>query len=230
MLALRPLGATTEEICGAFAITRGKVRDSCLTLRKWLGTNPRTGLAHLPNAPDAPGALVRGAPVYQVIDLLVDLDLFRRLRTRGQARGAAGITDLSTALRLVTGRPFDYPINREANGGWSWLIGGDRHDEHARVAIVDVAHIITTHALAAGDLPAARWAAETAAAAAPYEEIPRLDLAAVAAAEGDQDKAQRIIRDEIGNRSDDDLPPPDSSERTAQVLLQRHNRAKARAS
>lgn len=229
-IALRPHGATTEEICEAFAITRGKVRDSCLTLRKWLGTNPRTGLAHLPNAPDAPGALVRGAPAYQVLDLLVDLDLFRRLRTRGQGRGADGITDLSTALRLVSGRPFDYPINREVHGGWSWLIGGDRHDEHARVAIVDVAHIVTTHALAAGDLTAARWAAETAAAAAPYEEIPRLDLAAVAAAEGDQDTAQRIIRDEIGNRSDDDLPPPDISDRTAQVLLQRHSRAKARAS
>jgi hypothetical protein len=229
-IAMSPHGATTEEICESFAITRGKVRDSCLTLRKWLGTNPRTGLAHLPDARDAPGALVRGVPVYQVIDLLIDLDLFRRLRTRGQGRGADGISDLRTALRLVSGRPFDYPINREVHGGWSWLIGGDRHDEHARVAIVDVAHIVTTHALAAGDLPAARWAAETAAAAAPYEEIPRLDLAAVAAAEGDQDKARRIIRDEIGNRSDDDLPPPDISDRTAQVLLQRNSRAKARAS
>src|SRR5690606_1301490 len=146
----------------------------------------RTGAPHIPDARKAPGSLTRGATVYQVQDLLIDLDLFRRLRTRGQARGADGISDLTTALRLVTGAPFDYPIEREAAGGWSWLIGGDRHDEHARVAVVDVAHIVTTRALADGDLTTARRAAETAAMAAPYEEIPRLDLAAVAAAEGAQ--------------------------------------------
>lgn len=87
---------------------------------------------------------------------------------------------------------------------------GDRIDEHLTVAIVDVAHVVTTHALAAGDLRVARMATETAALAAPYEEIPRLDLAAVAAAEGHHAEAQRIIRDEICNRTDDDNAPQSS--------------------
>lgn len=51
-------------------------------------------------------------------------------------------------------------------------------------AVVDVAHMVTTSALKDGDLGQARAAAELAAQAAPHEEIPRLDLAAVAAAEG----------------------------------------------
>jgi len=51
-------------------------------------------------------------------------------------------------------------------------------------AIVDVAHLVITHRLKERNLPVARAAAEIAALAAPYEEIPRLDLAAVAAAEG----------------------------------------------
>ena len=229
-IALHPRGATTEEVCTAFNITPSKARQYVATLRAWLGTNPRTGALHLPDAREAPATRVRGTNTYQVIDLLTDLDLFRRLRTRGQARGADGIADLTTALRLVTGEPFDYPIEREAAGGWAWLISGDRHDEHARVAIVDVAHIVTTRALADGDLTTARQAAETAAMAAPYEEIPRLDLAAVAAAEGHQQEAQRIIRDEVGNRTDDDGAPPEVPERTAQILRQRHPWATTRAS
>jgi len=37
-------------------------------------------------------------------------------------------------------------------------------------AIVDTAHITTTHSLSVGDLDLARFAAETAADSAPYEE------------------------------------------------------------
>ena len=115
------------------------------------------------------------------------------------------------------------PVDREAAGGWVWLVDGDRFDEHLAVAIVDVAHVVTTHALAADDLPTARLAAETAALAAPHEEIPRLDLAAVAAAEGHHAEAQRIIRDEVCNRTDDDGPPPELSTRTEQILTQRQD-------
>ena len=220
-IALHPHGATPAEVADAFGITTSKVREYVRLVREWLGTNPRTGEPHLPDARYGQGAAHRKTAVYEVVDLLVDLDLFRRLRVRGQARGASGIEDLRTALRLVEGRPFDAPVQRRAGGGWTWLIDGDRLDEHAVVAIVDVAHLVTTHALATGDLQMARVAAETAALAAPFEEIPRLDLAAVAAAEGRSSEARRIVRDEVANRTDDDGAPPELAERTEEIL-ERH--------
>lgn len=221
-IALRRLGATTDEVADTFNITKAKARDYVVTIRAWLGTNPRTGTPHLPDAREAPAAAIREVPVYEVVDLLIDIDLFRRLRVRGEARGGrAGIDDLRAALRLVEGRPFDHPIEREGGGGWSWLVDGDRLDEHTAVAVVDVAHLVTSDALAQGDLATARLAAETAALAAPYEEIPRLDLAAVAAAEGRHAEAQRIIRDEICNRTDDDGPPTELPSRTEEILGQR---------
>jgi len=230
-IALRRLGATPDEVAEAFTITKAKARDYVLTIRQWLGTNPRTGDYHLPDARLAPAAAIRDVPVYQVLDLLIDADLFRRLRLRGEARGGAeGIADLKTALSLVQGRPFDYPLEREQGGGWSWLVDGDRLDEHLAVAIVDVAHLVVTHSLAAQDLPAARLAAETAAMAAPYEEIPRLDLAAVAAAEGHHAEAQRIIRDEVCNRTDDEAAPPELPARTEQILRTRKGWTDSKAS
>jgi hypothetical protein len=132
----------------------------------WLGVNPRTGEKHLPDARQstaakaAKAAKARGVGVYQVDGLLIDADLFRRLRVRGEARGADGITDLSRALTLVGGQPFD----QLRTGGWSWLHEGDRLDQHMLCA---VAHMVTTSALKSGDLGQARAAAEFAALAAP---------------------------------------------------------------
>ena len=63
-------------------------------------------------------------------------------------------------------------------------------------AVVDVAHLVATHSLQAGDHRTARAAAELACLAAPYEEIPRLDLAAVATAEGHHQEAERIATDD----------------------------------
>lgn len=230
-IALRRHGATPEEVAQTFNITKAKARDYVLTIRHWLGTNPRTGTDHLPDARLAPAATIREVPVYQVLDLLIDADLFRRLRVRGEARGGAeGIEDLRTALSLVEGRPFDYPIEREQGGGWIWLIEGTRLDEHLTVAVVDVAHLVVTHDLAQGDLPAARLAAETAILAAPHEEIPRLDLAAVADAEGRHAEAQRILRDEVCNRTDDDSAPPELPERTEQILRSRKGWTESKAS
>ena len=231
-IALRPNGATPERGRRDLHHQRGQgPRLRHAPCAHWLGTNPRTGQPHLPDARKAPAVAVRGVPVYQAVDLLIDIDLFRRLRARGQARGGqAGIADLRTALRLVDGRPFDYPIQREDGGGWAWLLEGDRLDEHMAVAIVDVAHIVTTDALAHGDLAAARLAAVTAALAAPYEEIPRLDLAAVATAEGHHAEAQHIIRDQICNRTDDDGAPPELPDRTEQILKQRKRWADTKAS
>jgi hypothetical protein len=66
--------------------------------------------------------------------------------------------------------------------------------------------------------------------AAPHEEIPRLDLAAVAAAEGHYAEAQRIIRDDICNRTDDDNAPPELPARTEEILRRRQGWTDTRAS
>ena len=213
-LATRPNGATTNDVADAFGVAPGQVRKDMAVLRRWLGTDPRTGRPHIPDATTTPAAKARGIGVYQLDDVLVDADLFRRLRARGQARGPEGIADLRSALALVTGIPFS---ELRTDGG-AWLTDGDRLDQHLLCAIVDVAHIVTTDALHSGDLATARAAAQIARDAAPDEETPRLDLAAVAAAEGNHTEAEHIAR-EICRRSDtEDGAPSDLPQRTDQLL------------
>ena len=88
-------------------------------------------------------------------------------------------------------------------------------------AIVDVAHIVSAHALAAGDRDLALWAAHVAYAAAPYDEIAQLDLIQAEKAAGDEEKADRNLNEKVFNRRDDELPPIDLPQRTAQVV---HNK------
>ena len=215
-LALRRrTGATPGEVATAFGITLGKTREYVRVLRNWLGENPRTGQPYLPHADKSPASTARGVSVYQIDqDVLVDADLFRRLRVRGEARGAEGIEDLRRALLLVTGRPFDQL--REA--GWAWLIDGDRLDHHMAPAVADVAFLVATHSLQRHELSHARAAAEIGALAAPDEEAARLCLARVCEAEGNGSEAERILRDEVCNRADNDQAPADLSERTAQII------------
>ena len=186
-------------------------------LRSWLGRNPRTGNDHLPDARKTRAAAERGAAAYQVEDVLCDVDLFRRLRARGQARGSVGLDDLTAALRLVAGEPF----SALRDSGWTWILEGDRIDQVMASAIVDVAHLVTTHALAAGDLDLARFAAETSCNAAPYDDIGRLDLVQVASLSGQSEDAERHLIDGVLNRSDDDLGPVDLPDRTARIVRQR---------
>ena len=216
-LALRRRhGVTRDEICDAFGIAPGVARGYIQIVRDWLGANPRTGEPYLPHADKSPSTQVRGLPVYQIdADLLVDVDLFRRLRVRGEARGGAnGISDLVKALELVTGRPFD----KKREGGWSWLDNGERIDEYMTVAIADVAFVVATADLAGGDVPHARAATELAVLAAPYEETTRLCLVRVTEAEGNAQEAKRILRDEVCNRSDDGGAPTELSERTEAII------------
>jgi len=84
--------------------------------------------------------------------------------------------------------------------------------------VVDVAHLVTIAALHSGDLQLARTATERALLAAPYEDTPRLDLAAVVAAEGDHQAADHILRDDVCNRTEDSEPPDDLPPRTADLV------------
>jgi LysM repeat protein len=214
----RKHGATREQIREAFSISDGKVRDYTNIVRDWLGPNPRTGEDHLPYADKAPAAKLTGVNVYQVDDgLLVDLDLFIRLRKRGQSRGGAeGVADLCTALELVGEAQ---PFSQLREEGWAWLANEpDRVDLMAGGWIADVALIVVTEALAAGDLIKARSAAYVANRADPDGESTRLCLAHVMKAEGDQLEADRILREEICNRSDDGDAPMELSERTKTII------------
>ena len=183
------------------------------TLRKWLGADPVTEALYLPESTLTAASKARGVPVYQLDGVLCDADLFKRLRTRGQARGSDGIADLVSALRLVTGKPFD----QLRSGGYGWL-AENPVDHYLTAAIVDVAHIVATHALTEGEPGLAAWAAERAITAAPSEDKPRLDLARAQSVLGHVDEAEAYVAREIFNRSDDDSAPPEPSPRTIQIL------------
>lgn len=153
-----------------------------------------------------------------------DLDLLRRLRIRAEARGSAGLEDLETALKLVTDRPF----SQLRPGGWGWLFEGDRIDQHAAVAVGDIAHLLVTANLELGEVSAARAAVERAMNAVPNDDVHRLDLAAVLEVEGRRSAAARLIHDQVGNRSDGDEPPAELADRTVEVAERRDwNRCRA---
>ena len=200
-LALHPQGVTGDQVAAAFGIKVERARTVMSTLRQWLGTNPRTGAPHIPDAKNSPQAKARGVGLYLVEDLLVDADLFRRLRTRALTRGRDGIEDLETALQLVTGRPFD----QLRPAGWTWLIDGDRVDHHMTCAVTDVAHILVIHHLHTADLDAAKRAATIALRADPDSETARLDLAGIMVHEGHTTSARQILADALGDDADLDL-------------------------
>ncbi|GAC1378614.1 MAG: hypothetical protein NVSMB48_00400 [Marmoricola sp.] len=218
-------GATLAEIMSAFpTLSEGRLRTDLATLRGWLGANTRTGVPLLPSAHQAPARAHHHKNVYQVDcgpgGILVDVDLLRRLRASAQAEGGpAGIARMASALiQLVDGQPF----SGLRGGGWSWMLDeGDRIDEHMVVAISDMAHLATTHYLAAGDVAKARVTADIGLLAAPFEETMRLDLVAVKEAEGDYDEAAALLNTSVFNRSDDGLPPRELSERTHRILKNR---------
>ncbi len=214
-LTLHPRGVTADEIAEAFGLRVERARIDLSTLRSWLGNNPQSGEPYLPNARQTH---TTGVPAtYRVDGVLSDLDLFRRLRRRGQSRGGAGMGDLVTALGLVSGEPF----TELRDAGWGWLLDGDRIDHVMTAAIVDTAHVVTTHALANDDLDLAAFSARTSYTAAPYDEVARLDLIAVDHALDNHAAADVALLDGVVNRSDDDLGPIDLPPRTAEIIRQR---------
>ena len=197
-------------------VGKTKVRQSISVVRAWLGADPRTGADYLPS-----GLTAAAAGRYRIDGILIDAELFRRLRVRGLARGADGIADLSAALDLVTGRPFDLPAQRQgAAGGYSWLVDDNaRLDLEYAAMIVDVAHTVATHYLAAGQPELAAAAAEVALKAGSYEDTPLLDLVAACDAQGKRAEADAYVARILANHDaevEEDLPP-----RTAEILFRR---------
>lgn len=209
-LALHPNGVTAEKIAEDLGIRPQKARSDLSIIRKWLGQS-RSGKPFLPRAQQTHQD---GVPATYALDgVLCDLDLFRRLRARGQSRGAEGIDDLVSALHLVSGEPFT-DLRKD---GWGWLLEGDRLDHIMTAAIVDVGHIVTTHALAEGDVELADFASHAARAASPYDEVATLDRVAVERALGNEATAETLMSAEVLSRSDDDRGPIEIPPRTSRI-------------
>ncbi|MCW2525283.1 MAG: putative LysM domain peptidoglycan-binding protein [Pseudonocardiales bacterium] len=184
-------------------------RQSISVVRQWLGVNQRTGRPHLPK-----GLTAGLASPYRLEDVLVDAELFRRLRIRATARGADGIPDLRTALDLVTGVPFS---DRRPQG-YGWLTENPLDHVYAAM-IVDVAHIVATHHLAANEPELAVSAALVALRAGTSEDVLLLDLVAACDAQDHRAEAEAYIKRILANHDaevEEDLPP-----RTADILHQR---------
>ncbi|TFV79418.1 LysM peptidoglycan-binding domain-containing protein [Blastococcus sp. CT_GayMR19] len=227
-LATRPGSVTSERYATAIwpnepdVVGKTKVRQSISIVRAWLGTNPATGADYLPS-----GVTAGGVGRYRIDHVLIDAELFRRLRVRGLARGVDGIADLRAALDLATGQPFDLPTSRHgAPGGYSWLVEENSRLDHEYAAmIVDVAHTVATHHLAAGEPEVAAAAAHVALKAGSYEDVPLLDLVAACDAQDNRAEADSYIARILANHDaevEEDLPP-----RTAEILFRRQwiNRA-----
>lgn len=213
-LLTRPHGVTVEELAAAIwphipdAATKTTPRQSVSLARQWLGVSPRTRRERLPRASADPG----GSKVYRITDVLVDADLFRRLRLRATTRGPDGITDLQAALDLVAGPPFA----QQRPGGYGWLAEIPLHHEYSAM-IVDVAHLVATHHLSAGNPQAAAAAARVSLLSEAGDDVALLDLLAAAEAQGDHTEARHYLTRILTNNDaevEEDLPP-----RTYEILL-----------
>ena len=65
-------------------------------------------------------------------------------------------------------------------------------------------------------------AVETGRTAAPYDEVLRLDLVAVTVAEGHPEVAERLLIDDVCNRSDDEHGPVELPQRTAELIREKN--------
>jgi len=211
-LACQEHGVTPERAAVALGWSEATVHNRARDARRMLGDRP-DGEPWLPEAPKSATAQQRGVATYELHpEVLIAADLFGRLRKRAQGRGEAGLKDLVAALGLVTGRPFD----RLRKKGYGWL-AENPVDDHLSFAVVDVAHLVVVRSLAAGDTATARWACEIAINAAPDEDKPRLDLAAVTEAEGGSRTAvDDVVAEQVIDRVD-----ADPTARTEQVIEQR---------
>ncbi len=135
-----------------------------------------------------------------------------------------GSEDLTTALRLVRGRPFD----QLRPNGWAWLVDtGEQH--HMAAAIADVAHTVATHHLQTHQLHKARQVTEAALLAVPDDYNLQADLLEITMAEGHPEIALRMYQ-EMCNQPDEDGIPAEVGARIEQVLAKLDWKRAARAS
>ncbi|HKT05680.1 MAG TPA: hypothetical protein VJT31_39710 [Rugosimonospora sp.] len=183
--------------------------------RKWLGDTP-DGEPWLPDA--------TADRRYRLRDgVLLDWHLFRRLRSRGESRGPAGISDLRQALALVRGAPLagaDVAYSTTARNPYVWLADSEIAPHHLASAVVDTAHRLVELCLDGGDVTGARWAVDQAWLADPdrASDIAWRDLLRVAAAEGATAEMEQLLGELM--RARDAEVPEDLDRETYRLLCE----------
>ena len=217
-LWLHPQGTTSSDLAEAFGCSLARVRADMTHLRAHFGER------HVPKGPARNDPTYAAWPGYHLVDVLVDRDLFDRLRTRAQARAATdgaddGIKDLITALKLVSGQPL---TDDRLGNAWHWYYTEISYDRYDAAGIVDVALTVQAYALAKTkpDTALARWALGIALSASPYSEEARQALANVADVDGDHVEAEQLRSGDQFADDDDLLDPP---ARTLKINASRRN-------
>jgi hypothetical protein len=202
-------GATADEVHDALwpasPATPSSRRVAVGRARAWLGVDA-LGRHWLPKmAADCRYRLLDG--------YLLDWDLFRQLRIRGQTGGQAGAADLERALDLVRGVPLD-DAGYRSNGArdpYHWLPVSGISPHLLVAAVHDTAHQLVMHHLDGGDIPTAWWAAGRAWLAEPDPpDGSWLDLMRVCAAAGHTGELHALTDQLVRTRGlevPEDLPP-----------------------
>ncbi|HRK46637.1 MAG TPA: LysM peptidoglycan-binding domain-containing protein, partial [Nocardioides sp.] len=207
-LACQDHGVTGERAAAAFGWkTQKTVQNRATNARFLLGTRP-DGSDWLPDASMSSGARRGSTPTYELLKgaggILTSPDLFVRLKLRAQARGEGCEEDLVTALSLITGAPFEAAT--ESRFKWLFKPGQQRHDEILVGAVHDAAHTLATRAVAEGRTDLVRVACDAARLANPHADIAWLDQAAAVEAESGRAAAGELVREQVLDRLDEDLP------------------------
>jgi hypothetical protein len=207
-LAWLDKGVTGERAaadCGWSSVKTVQNRGS--DARFLLGQRP-DGSNWLPDAGMSSGAMRGTTPTYELVKgvggVLNSADLFIRLKNRAERRGDAGgcEEDLVKALALVTGAPFEGATEQR----FKWLIKMGRPDDILGGAVHDVAHTLATRAVTEGRTDLVRLACEAARRANPNADISWLDEAAATEAESGRAAAGELVREQVLDRFDEDLP------------------------
>lgn len=224
-LATHPEGVTAERFGTDLwpddpdIVGKTRIRQAILVARKWLGTDEHDR-DYLPKGTTS--IATDGVAKYELVNELVDAELFRRLRIRGHARGADGIEDLWRALHLVTGPPF----SGRRPGGYSWLVEGALDHVYAAM-VADTSHAVALHHLGRDEPQRAADAAQVALLAGSTEDTPLLDLLAASDALGTEAESSSLVGRIMRNHDaeiEEDLPP-----RTFAALLSRTSGGSAEA-
>ncbi|MDG4833003.1 peptidoglycan-binding protein [Solwaraspora sp. WMMD1047] len=190
-------GATGEQIDDALwpgtMVNARSRRVAISKARRWLGETPDGAQWLPPNS--GVDRRYRLTPGY-----LLDWQLFRRLRARGERCGPAGADDLRQALDLVRGEPLagaELPYSSGYRNPYTWLPDSTIQPHNLASAVVDTAHQLAEHCLAQGDTAGARWAVERAWQADParVDDHPWIDAMRAAHADGRTAELRTLLDD-----------------------------------